>query len=528
VTHPGSTLALTPGRTEQQLTLSGVGANTEPPHRRRVPLVTATVTALTRAGEGYFDWLDHVWPAAGCQRPVRLFGDLATVDTRTGELLRSAPTTGMPDGIIYKACGNRRAAVCPSCAETYRRDAYQLVRSGLVGGKGIPEHVCAHPAVFATFTAPSFGAVHTRHVREHICTDPKRCNCRAEPCHARRNPQTCPHGVALVCFTRHNATDQRIGQPLCLDCYDHDHHVVWNNQTGELWRRTKQAIERHLNHTARSRGLPRVRLSHGKAAEYQTRGAVHFHALLRLDGIDPGDPTALIPPPDGITTTDITDAVHHAAATIGHTTDPHPANPAGWVIGWGEQTDVRPITLRGTDPLSDERVAGYLAKYATKGTEITGHTSRRLDQATINLYANPAGTHTERLVHAAWTLGEHEDYARLRRWAHMLGFGGHFLTKARRYSITFAALRGARIAYRRTEAHTTEYASQRFHRQDDLDDETTLVIGQLTYVGTGWKTTGDALLANTAADQARRHRQVGREELAHEYAQHVLNESIAA
>ncbi|MFU8876480.1 replication initiator, partial [Micromonospora sp. SL4-19] len=25
-------------------------------------------------------------------------------------------------------------------------------------------------------------------------------------------------------------------------------------------------------------------------------------------------------------------------------------------------------------------------------------------------------------------------YARLRRWAHMLGYGGHFLTKGRRYS----------------------------------------------------------------------------------------------
>jgi hypothetical protein len=40
-------------------------------------------------------------------------------------------------------------------------------------------------------------------------------------------------------------------------------------------------------------------------------------------------------------------------------------------------------------------------------------------------------------------------YASLRRWAHMLGFGGHFLTKARRYSVTFTALRQARITYRR-------------------------------------------------------------------------------
>jgi replication initiator protein RepSA len=33
-------------------------------------------------------------------------------------------TIGMPDGVIYKPCGNRRATTCPGCAETYRRDAY--------------------------------------------------------------------------------------------------------------------------------------------------------------------------------------------------------------------------------------------------------------------------------------------------------------------------------------------------------------------------------------------------------------------
>ncbi|MCO6010209.1 hypothetical protein NE236_35125 [Actinoallomurus purpureus] len=113
--------------------------------------------------------------------------------------------------------------------------------------------------------------------------------------------------------------------------------------------------------------------------------------------------------------------------------------------------DVRPITLTGDGTVTDAMVAGYLAKYSTKGTEVTGHSSRRLDPSIIRLYADPNGTHTERLVQAAWDLGEH--WESLRRWAHMLGFGGHFLTKARRYSVTFAALRDARVIYRRTEAH---------------------------------------------------------------------------
>ncbi|WP_372433916.1 replication initiator [Micromonospora coerulea] len=107
---------------------------------------------------------------------------------------------------------------------------------------------------------------------------------------------------------------------------------------------------------------------------------------------------------------------------------------------------------------------------------------------------------------ACWTLGGHRDWQQLRRWAHMLGFGGHFLTKSRRYSVTFRILRNARVIWRRTDTGH-EYA-------DETDDDTTLIVGLLTYAGSGWRTTGDALLANTAAAMARERHQVGREELA--------------
>ncbi len=60
------------------------------------------------------------------------------------------------------ACKTRRASRCPACAETYRADTYQLVRAGLVGGKGVPSSVSMHPAAFVTLTAPSFGPVHSR------------------------------------------------------------------------------------------------------------------------------------------------------------------------------------------------------------------------------------------------------------------------------------------------------------------------------------------------------------------------------
>ena len=92
----------------------------------------------------------------------------------------------------------------------------------------------------------------------------------------------------------------------------------------------------------------------------------------------------------------------------------------------------------------------------------------------------------------------------------MLGFGRHFPTKARRYFITFRSLRDARTLFRRLQALAADHRPAEC--QEDVDTETVLVLNGLSYVGSGWHTSGDALLANTAADLARRKRQTGREE----------------
>ena len=136
--------------------------------------------------------------------------------------------------------------------------------------------------------------------------------------------------------------------------------------------------------SARHRGLAYgVRVSHGEPPNTQARGAVHFHVLLRLDGLDELDPARLLPPPPGITVADFEDATRHAAATITYLTPPHPAKPFGWPIVWGTELDVRVIIMRGAGTVTDlELVASYLAKYSTKGTEVTGHTSARLTRRT--------------------------------------------------------------------------------------------------------------------------------------------------
>ena len=208
----------------------------------------------------YEAWLDHIWPAAGCTHPIRLGGQIHRVDPGTGEVTSTLPTSALPDGIIYKACGNRRTSACPSCAETYRRDAFQLIRAGLIGGKGIPEHVAESSGRVRHLHRPllrprPFTVCPVAHLHRQGSL-PLLSRSLATPAARLRCARTAASWPASPAIAR---DDARLGQPLCPDCYGHTAHVVWNNSAGELWRRTKQAIERHLNQLARHRGIPALR-----------------------------------------------------------------------------------------------------------------------------------------------------------------------------------------------------------------------------------------------------------------------------
>jgi hydrogenase maturation factor HypF (carbamoyltransferase family) len=86
---------------------------------------------------------------------------------------------------------------------------------------------------------------------------------------------------------------------------------------------------------------------------------------------------------------------------------------------------------------------------------------------------------------------------------------GHFATKSRRYSTTRRALKTARRQWRRTH----HYARRAQHcTADHIDEETTLIVGALTFAGIGYRSSGDRWLALTAAAQAREQRQIAKEE----------------
>ena len=94
----------------------------------------------------------------------------------------------------------------------------------------------------------------------------------------------------------------------------------------------------------------------------------------------------------------------------------------------------------------------------------------------------------------------------------MLGFRGHFSSKSRKYSITLGALRRARQRWQRIAADCAREGREVpvLDFADliaDDEEETTLVVGSWSYVGTGWDNDGDTALALAAADRARAYDQ---------------------
>lgn len=449
---------------------------------------------------------DTLAKVGNCAHPVRLVGQSETVDLRTGEIVGTFRSIDEPLGMLYKPCGNRREEVCPSCSRIYARDTFELISTGLHGGKGVPATVKANPLLFVTLTAPSFGPVHG------IRTG-------SRPCLPRSRVDVCPHGRRMTCWAHHDPDDPAIGAPLCPDCYDTESAVVWQWHAPELWRRFTIALRRQLaaELEVRDRDLKRhVRLEYAKVAEFQARGLVHFHALVRIDGPDgPGSPSP-------IAAARLHDAVRDAAAAV-RCSAPPVDDDVERILRFGAQTDVK-IVRDGSvagDQITAEQVAAYLAKYATKSAGVDPVNPRphlvRLIETCRTLAARAlAGC----LFGCAERVGDRQPrlcgdcaqqpYALLGRWAFMLGFRGHFSTKSRQYSVTLGALRRARRRFQRLAAETRRHAAvldtRKLENQLMADDEeTTLVIGAWAYKGSGWPRAGDKALADAAASRAREY-----------------------
>lgn len=434
-----------------------------------------------------------------CDHPIQLAGVRRIWHKPSATVLHELNSATMPGGVLVMACGNRRASHCEACSTLYKYDTYNLIVAGLRGGKDVSAVVADNPRLFVTLTAPSFGPV-------HLGPDKKG---QRRPCHPRRTGPSCGRW--------HGPDDPLIGSPIDPDTYDYTGHALFNAMASALWSRTATEIRRAL---ARLLGLTRAEAARrftvvfAKVAEYQARGLVHFHAVIRLDGPHgPGSPA-----PVGVPVDMLAEAVEIGVRRATVDTPDAPTVPTR-ALTWGRQLDVRPISATDLNAdaasvLSDVAVARYVAKYATKAAEAAGldlspiacrrcaglgfvvldvesedgcAAARKLTcgdcrgyGTRVNLDRFDLTPHARRLIETCWRLGGMPELVelKLRKWAHMLGFRGHFSTKSRTYSTTLGALRAERADYQ---------AAQRSDVPDlDLYDESTiLVVNDWSFVGRG-------------------------------------------
>ena len=302
--------------------------------------------------------------------------------------------------------------------------------------------------------------------------------------------------TALYCNEIHGEDDPRLGEAICAECFDHRGAVIWNNALSELWRRTTIHLPRAL---ARLTGVTQdvlhhqVRIAYVKVVEYQRRGLMRLHVVIRLDRAMPKYRAEEIKPPPSRFTVEL---LEHAVRAAVEAVDAPVANGLGERVRWGSELSVDAIGIGG---LRARACASYLAKYSTKSTELAGGVVHRVTAHELD--ALPVREHVRTYMREAFQLAAEPRAGRaaLDRYAHAIGYRGHCVSKSRRYSTTFKALRQAR------EDHVRARLAG--------ESQPVVRLSQLGYSGMGHDTDSDAFWAHNEYERRRQARILAREAL---------------
>ena len=221
----------------------------------------------------------------GCLHPIEMLNEA------TGEL-------------VQIRCGSRSEKKCSGCSWLYKKDTAKILRSGLMCDGG------AFRYFFLTLTAPSFGKTHLVPKRG----ERRKCGCGAW------------HDAEKDIDIR--------GVPLDCDKYDYEAQALFNYRIGKLWNATLSLLRKDLDG-----------LAYAKVYEWQQRGALHAHVLLRVPA---SSCTGLV--------ADVAGYIGARAASV---------TALGGDMRWGERRDCKEIK-GGADA---DSVIGYLKKavaYVTK------------------------------------------------------------------------------------------------------------------------------------------------------------------
>lgn len=306
--------------------------------------------------------LDHLGRARYCEHPITLKG--LGINKTTGEVSERK---------TYVTCGSRRRSKCVACSDVYSRDAYTVASSGWQEGISY---------AWITLTAPGrevFGCQH----HTFAGRDGKR------RCTPKRKCPGCGKDVP-PCKRFHKPGDPLIGVPVC-DCFDYEKAAAFNTAVPALWVKTMRRLNDEFGEDGR---LPFL-----KVAEWQRRGLVHIHVLVR-----------------GIEDTERVLSAVRAARAEG--------------FAWGENSKVEIIAPHDVNRAKE--AFRYIVKYATKS--VADHRDREAPALRL---------HLAKLRHTAQIASEGSARVAAAR-GDGLGFGGHVLTKSHAWGTTFKAIRDAR------------------------------------------------------------------------------------
>ena len=216
----------------------------------------------------------------------------------------------------------------------------------------------------------------------------------------------------------------------------------------------------------------------------QRRGAVHLHAVVRADGPEGASPTHR--------SHKLTEACAAAACSV--SVSHARGRPAG----------ARRSTSRYSDTATRGRQGGDLCRQVRHEVlEQDPRLDRRIASSGTSRPGPPA--HLHRNVPTALELDAEPElgHLHLARHAHRLGLGGHFLTKSRSYSTSFAALREARAQWNEARRHGGQIPEDR------------VIESHWRAIGAGWANQGESLFASRRAASAGRGPEGGALPLVH-------------
>lgn len=345
-----------------------------------------------------------------CEHPITL--TMTRADTRTGELTAHE---------YLKPCGSRLAEKCSHCSEVYRRDAISVLRSGLKTDEN-----ATVPFTFITFTAPGASAFGPTHQR--VVMTGKKGKSHVRPCGCRHV---------------HAEDDALIGTPLDPDTYRYDLAADFNAHASRLFSVTMQRLGRVIGR----------KLVYTRVAEFQTRGLIHYHVIVKGIVTERSVQTVVR---GGIDLRIIEDNKSRGPGTGLRRRNARvkAAHHGAW--SWGTQVDVQHVL-----PGGKFGVGAYLVKllgYAVKGTDTSAngpceHRSK-MQKAALRTCRCHAGLNCARGSRlkpdrkSFYQSAPSEKFCRRHQLAYNgWGFRGHVLAFSRAWGMTFKEVRNRRKVF---------------------------------------------------------------------------------